>query len=181
MVNQKWKNEFDLLEFLLLDNRLEEERFLPHSLYSKDGDKFLVYFFGKENYYQIRKKDDYGEKYVSKWATGFDDWKYEYVKLFETVLNIPSAVVFYNETEKEFCFRQMLELGKPDKTNWRDTEFHRDLKKLEVYKYGTAEYRAGLRRAVDRLFRNRTGNNKGLALWDIEKLGSNTIYNKRLF
>jgi hypothetical protein len=184
MKSQGWRNEQELLQHLIFEYRIEEERYLPMELYSNDGEFFLTYFFDKENYFPSRKTDKYTlEKYIDKWITGFDDWKYEYIKMYEILFHFPSAVIFYNETEKEFAFRPILELGNPYKTNWKDSQFHKDLEVLRKSGrvYASPEYREGLRHAVDRLFRNRTGKNKGMVVWDIQKLGNNTSHNKRLF
>lgn len=184
MIKQGWKKEEQLLEHLILENRLEEERYLPMGLFSNDGEMFLVYFFDKENYFPARKRDKYTqEKYIDKWITGFDAWKWEYIQMYEVLFHLPSAVIFYNETEKEFAFRPILELGKPDRIHWKDNQFYKDLEVLRKSgrTYASPEYREGLRHAVDRLFRNRTGKNKGMVVWNINKLANNTNYNKRLF
>lgn len=178
MKKQGFKNQEETLNVLLLKNLLEEERMYPDGLYeNKDGDMFLVYFFDKSNYFPVKK---HGQ--TVKWVTGFDSWKYVYLQIFETLLNIPSAIVFYNELENEFIFKTVLELGNPD-AKWRQNkEYNQDILALnrKHFVFGSQEYRDGLRYIVRRLFRN-TGKNKGMSVWDIEKFVEGQIkFNKRL-
>ncbi len=178
MKRQGFINRAEVLETLLLDNRLEEERERPHGLYQRGNDMFLVYFFGKENYFARKKKGN-----IRDWVTGFDTWKYVYLQVFETLLHIPSAIVFYNEQEKDFIFRPVAELGSPDAKWRRNKEFDQDYKKLIDKKliFGSKEFRDELRHIVDRLFRN-TGKTKPMSVWNIQKFLENSIaWNKRLF
>lgn len=173
LVKKGWKNRQEVLDVLLLNNLLEEERFQPQGLYEKDNDMFLFYFFDKENYF--RKKD-------GTWVTGFDSWKHIYLEVYEILLSIPSAIVFYNEQEQEFIFRPVLELGKPDNKWRRNPEFSQDLLKLnqQGLRFASKEYRDGLRHIIDRLNRN-TGKSKPMSVWNVEKFQTKLVYNKRLF
>lgn len=166
------------LEYLILDNRLEEERFQPEGLFlNKDGDKFLMYFLDKSDWFPKRKGG-----FVEKWVTGFDTWKYLYILMYERILNIPSAVLFHNEEEHEFIFKTLLELGNPD-SKWRvNREFRQDVEKLEKKRipFASDAYRFEYRHIVDRLFRN-CGKNKGMSVWDVKKFVEGKIqFNKRL-
>lgn len=166
------------LEYLLLENRLEEEKFQPDGLFlNKQGDRFLMYFLDKSDWFPKRKGG-----YIEKWVTGFDTWKYIYIQIYETILGIPSAILFYNEEHHEFIFKTLLELGNPD-SKWRvNREFRKDIEELERkrIKFGSDKYRFEYRHIVDRLFRN-TGKSKGMSVWDIQKFVEGEIkFNKRL-
>lgn len=178
MKKQGFENREEFLQHLLLEEHLDEEKEQPHGLYKKDEDYFLVYFFGKENYFARKKAGN-----IRDWVTGFDTWKFLYLQVYETLLHIPSAIVFYNEQEKDFIFRPIAELGNPDAKWRRNKEFDQDIKQLEAKKlvFASQEYRDELRHIVDRLFRN-TGKMKPMSVWQIEKFLENKIqFNRRLF
>lgn len=166
------------LDYLLLETRLEEEKFQPDGFYlNRTGDKFLIYHLDKTNWFPVRRKG-----IIQKWVTGFDTWKYLYILMYEELLGIPSAILFYAEDENEFIFRTLKEMGEPD-FKWRSNkEFRKDLEALNKkhIPFGSPEYRFEYRHIVDRLFRN-TGRNKGMSVWDITKFVEGKIkFNKRL-
>jgi len=93
------------MEKIIYENRLENYPYLPFVLIKKDEFLFFGYFYNKESHFYSKAMD--------KFLTGFDYYKYAIMKEIERVTNIPIALIFHSEENKEFIFKQLSELPKP--------------------------------------------------------------------
>lgn len=179
-----FKDKQDELERLLIENRVEDMPFPPHGLFEdKSGDKFLMYFFDKKRFSAKTIKNEYdGPKriLIGLW-TGFDAWKFTYVQMYEAVLGIDSAILVYNELEKQFYFRVIRELPQPKKY-WQNTQYEKDIEQAKKkYKFGNQEYQMAIKKALDRLKRNSRFKKQGMVMWNIDEFLNGISYNKKLF
>ncbi len=167
---QGWKDISNKIDFILGKNKLESIPFKPQYLFEKDGYKFFINFFNKEDYFWSKKYECY--------VTGFDWWKNQFLRVLEDLSGIQSAVIFHNEILDEFIFKQINQLPKP--IRWRvdaclAKQYSRWDEFLDCYKCWRRNPQ------TTRNCLHRTTKRRPMAVWRVEIFQSDTAFQTKLF
>lgn len=160
----------EILETILLMSKLENIPYKPHFLIEKERQRFFINIFNKEDYFPSKK--------TQSWVTGFEWYKYIYSQVLADLTGIQTAVLFHNETLKEFIFRQLSELPNPIK--WRVSyclakEYGRRDETLQCFKcWKNNPYTA--RNCIHRKTKSRP-----MAVWEVENFLDTTSFQPKLF
>jgi len=158
------------LDDLIEEKGLDTFPYFPHFLIEKDGYKFIVALFNKEDYFYSKSLEQY--------VTGFDYWKYEFLKEFQAKIGVPAGIIFYSEEVKEFIFRQLDELPIPiiwQRSQCLEKQYMRHplvLNCVECRKQQRYTFRKCIKR---------TNKKRPMAVWDVKLFNPKTNFQIRLF
>jgi hypothetical protein len=169
---EKWlkKNGWESNDWLegkiIVDKQLEEFPYKPDFLIENEGYQFWVNIFDKE--------DHFYSKTLGCWVTGFDYWKYQMLMELEKITNIPAAVLFYSEEDKEFIFKAIRELN-PHPIIWQRGECLQTQYKRHDYYFKCVKCRKDHHKTFHNCVFRKT-KRRPMAVWRVDEFRKNTNF-----